>query len=285
MLRIDAHHHLWDLAARPQPWTTGHDALERSFGPDELRPLLRQQGVDATVLVHALADRAETAELLQLAARSPEIAGVVGWVDLTAADVAAQLAALRNGPGGEYLVGVRSLVQGEADPDWLGRPDVRRGLRAVAAAGLTYDLLVTVAQLAAAVSAASELPQLAFVLDHAGNPSPGDELRWAEGVRDLARSPNVAVKLSGLVTRLLPERWSVAAVGPWAELVLDAFGPDRVMFGSDWPVCLLAASYAEVAGLAAELVTELTPAAQQAVFGGTATRWYRLDERLEPSCD
>ncbi|MBN9618347.1 MAG: amidohydrolase family protein [Actinobacteria bacterium] len=281
MLRVDAHHHLWDLAARPQPWTAGHGRLERSFRSDDLRPLLQEQGIDATVLVHALADPAETVELLQLAGQSPEIAGVVGWVDLTSVDVAAQLAALQHGPGGEYLVGIRSLIQEEADPDWLGRPDVRRGLRAVAAAGLAYDLLVTVEQLAAAVRAAAALPEVVFVLDHAGNPSPGNEPRWAEGVRDLARLTNVSVKLSGLVTRLLPQRWSVAAVQPWAEQILDSFGPDRVMFGTDWPVCLLAASYAEVVALAGELVAGLAPAEREAVFGGTATRWYRLGS----SCD
>lgn len=281
MLRVDAHHHLWDLAARPQPWTAGHGRLERSFRSDDLRPLLQEQGIDATVLVHALADPAETVELLQLAGQSPEIAGVVGWVDLTSVDVAAQLAALQHGPGGEHLVGIRSLIQEEADPDWLGRPDVRRGLRAVAAAGLAYDLLVTVEQLAAAVRAAAALPEVVFVLDHAGNPSPGNEPRWAEGVRDLARLTNVSVKLSGLVTRLLPQRWSVAAVQPWAEQILDSFGPDRVMFGTDWPVCLLAASYAEVVALAGELVAGLAPAEREAVFGGTATRWYRLGS----SCD
>ncbi|HEX4362032.1 MAG TPA: amidohydrolase family protein [Pseudonocardia sp.] len=280
--RVDAHHHLWDLAVRDQPWTEGLPALRRSFALAELEPELRKEGIDATVLVQTVDVPPETPELLALAAAHPVVAGVVGWADLTAPDVADQLAALRAGPGGRALVGVRHGVQSEADPRWLCRPDVRRGLAAVGAAGLVYDLLVVPAQLPAAVETVRALPGLSFVLDHAGKPNiargtEADRASWAADVRALGAEHNVVVKLSGLVTEADHGSWTPADIRPYAEQVLTAFGPDRTMFGSDWPVCLLAADYGRVAALASELIEALSPAERDAVLGGTAARWYGLD--------
>lgn len=281
-MRVDAHHHQWDLSVRDQPWAAGIAVLQRSYLLAELRPLLRATNLDCAVLVQSLPEAAETEWLLAGSYGEGDIAGVVGWVDLTAADVDDRLVALRSGPGGGRLVGVRHPVQSEADPDWLARDDVRRGLRAVAAAGLTFDLLLTADQLPAAVAAARAVPALNFVLDHAGNPPVLDaaaSAMWRTNLRALAAQPNVAVKLSGLVTRFGSAPWSIARLRPWTETVLDAFGTERTMFGSDWPVCLMAATYPEVLAAAEALTARLSAAEQQRVYGDTAAAWYRLDTR------
>ena len=173
---------------------------------------------------------------------------------------------------------MRHLVQDEPDPDWLRRPDVTRGLRAVADAGLRYELLVYPHQLPAAVAAVTALPDAPFVLDHCAKPpiAEGGREPWATGIGDLARRENVTCKLSGLVTEADWTQWTVDGLRPYVDLMLDAFGPARVMFGSDWPVCLLAASYADVTSAARELTAALTREEQALVFGGTATRVYGL---------
>ena len=279
-MRIDAHHHVWDLAVRPQPWTDELPPLRRSFGLDDLRPALRRNRIDGTVLVQTVTVPEETPEFLQLAAAAPEVLGVVGWVDLTAPDVAGRLAALREGPGGERLVGVRHQVQSEPDPHWLLRADVLDGLRRVAEAGLVYELLVTRRQLEAAVAVTARVPQLRFVLDHAGKPGiAGHELEpWREQLGRLAQRPNVTVKLSGLVTEAAPD-WTAADLRPFADHVLDSFGPDRVMAGSDWPVCLLRCSYDEVLAVTDRLLEHLEPDERADVLGGVAQRWYGLVPR------
>ncbi len=276
---IDAHHHVWDLEVRDQPWLSGQEmaAIRRSFTVDDLRPAARAAGVGATVVVQTVTVAEETPELLALAAADPLVAGVVGWTDLTSPAVSDELARLAGGPGGARLAGVRHQVQSEPDPDWLRRPDVIRGLRAVAAAGLAYDLVILPHQLPAATYAAAAVPGLTLVLDHAGKPrvAGGDLRPWAAAVRALAALPNTTCKLSGLVTEA-PLQTRAQALAVVAEVVLDAFGADRVMFGSDWPVCLLASDYAGVMALARSLTGGLSPAERAAVFGATAARAYRL---------
>jgi L-fuconolactonase len=219
----------------------------------------------------------ETPEMLAIAAGDPLVAGVVGWTDLTADSITDTLAELRAHPGGEHLVGIRHQVQSEPDPDWLRRPDVIRGLRAVAAAGLAYDLVLVPHQLPAATYAAMAVPQLEFVLDHAGKPpiAGGESAPWASAMRAFAACPNAVCKLSGLVTEAAPGA-QPAAYRAYADAVLDAFGPARLMFGSDWPVCLLASDYAGVVELAETLVAGLSGPEQAAVFATTATRVYKL---------
>jgi L-fuconolactonase len=277
---IDAHHHVWDLSVRDQDWITGPDLapLRRDFALADLEPEARAAGVAATVLVQTIDVPEGTPEFLASARNSDLVAGVVGWTDLTSPDVARTLAALREGPGGERLVGIRHQVQGEADPRWLVRPDVLRGLAAVAEAGLVYDLVVRPHQLAAAHEAAQLLPGLTFVLDHAGKPpiATGELRPWADPVRLLATLPNTVCKLSGLVTEADWDRWSVDDLRPYTDTVLDAFGPRRLMFGSDWPVCRLAATYVEVIAAARELTAALQPAERHEVFTGTALRTYGL---------
>lgn len=277
---VDAHHHVWDLSVRDQDWITGEELapLRRDFTLADLRPEARAAGVTATVLVQTVTVAEETPEFLALARDSGLVAGVVGWTDLTAPGITDTLAALRALPGGDRLVGIRHQVQGEPDPEWLLRPEVRRGLTALADAGLVYDLIVRPHQLPAAAKAAALLPGLTFVLDHAGKPpvAEGRTQPWADGLRQLAARPNTVCKLSGLVTEADPRHWSVEDLRPYAETVIEAFGPDRLMFGSDWPVCRLAASYAEVVDAARTLTAALSGPEQRAVFAGTATRVYGL---------
>jgi L-fuconolactonase len=252
--------------------------IRRDFGVGDLAAAAGAAGITRTILVQVLPDAQETAEFLALAAGSTLIGGVVGWVDLTRPDVADVLAALAQGPGGDRLVGVRHLVQSEPDPGWLLRPDVGAGLRAVGAAGLSYDLLTRVGQLPAAIQAVRGAPETGFVLDHLSKPAiaSGELEPWASRIRELAAEPNVYAKLSGLVTEADWGSWTVAGLRPYAETALEAFGPARVMFGSDWPVCLLAASYEQVAGAARELLTGLSAAERDQVLGGTAAGAYRL---------
>jgi L-fuconolactonase len=275
--RIDAHHHVWDLRVRDQPWTAELPPLRRTFTFDELLPQLAAAGVDGTVLVQTITVPEETPELLALAGAHPQICGVVGWVDLTTPDVGTRLAALRALPGGDRLVGVRHQVQGEPDPRWLLRPDVLDGLAQVAEAGLVYDLLVTHEQLPAAVEVAGRVPELRFVLDHAGKPpiASGVLDPWRDHLAALAAHPLVAAKLSGLVTEAAAD-WAPEDIAPFAAELLAAFGPDRVMVGSDWPVCLLRASYAEIDALHRSLIGSWPAADREQLLGGTAARWYRL---------
>jgi len=277
---VDAHHHVWDLAVRDQDWITGEALapLRRDFTLADLEPEARAAGVSATVLVQTVTVAGETPEFLALADRGELVAGVVGWTDLTAPDIADTLAALRELPGGDRLVGLRHQVQSEPDPEWLLRPDVLRGLAAVAAAGLVYDLVVLPHQLPAATRAAAALPGLVLVLDHAGKPpiATGRTRPWADELRAFAALPNTVCKLSGLVTEADWGTWTPDGLRPYAETVIDAFGPGRLMFGSDWPVCRLAATYTEVLDTARALIQALSDDERAAVLATTAERVYGL---------
>ncbi|MEV0704159.1 amidohydrolase family protein [Saccharopolyspora sp. NPDC050389] len=282
--RVDAHHHVWDLSVRDQPWITGEALrpLRRDFLLAELEPQARAAGVHHTVVVQTVPDERETAELLRLAAGPGPVAAVVGWADLTDPAIADRLAALRELPGGRRLAGIRHQAQDEPDPRWLCRPDVRRGLRAVAEAGLVYELLVTPTQLPAAVQTAAALPGCRFVLDHLGKPpvASGALRPWADDLARLAALPHVECKLSGLVTEADWQHWTVEGMRPYAEHAFRLFGPDRILFGSDWPVCTLAAEYAAVVGVAEQLSATLSQTERAAVFAGNARRVYGLERQV-----
>jgi L-fuconolactonase len=278
---IDAHVHLWDLTTRPQPWTEQFPALQRSFLLRDLEQELNSHGVDTAVVVQAGDTTGETLDLLALAVTSPRLAGVVGWADLDSRDAASAVAALRAAPGGGRLVGVRHQLQAEPDPLYLARSGVRDGLTAVAAGGLAYDVVVSPGQLALVVDTAAALPDVRFVLDHAGKPpiASGDLRAWRADLARLAALPNTAVKLSGLVTEADWARWTQAGLAPVIDHVLACFGAERTMAGSDWPVCLLAADYGTVRSTLAAALARLDAAGQAAVLGGTAARWYRIGAR------
>ncbi|MEU9734565.1 amidohydrolase family protein [Streptomyces sp. NPDC048002] len=270
-MTVDAHVHVWDLAVRDQDWIGRDSPIRRDFSVADLAPEAHAAGVGGVVLVQTVTVREETPELLALAEAHDLVVGVVGWTDLTAEGVGEELARLRELPGGRHLKGVRHQVQGEPDPRWLLRPEVLRGLSAVADAGLVYDLVVLPHQLPACAEAAARLPELTFVLDHLGKPpvARGAPEPWAAGLRALAALPNTVAKLSGLLTEAGPA-WTVRSLRPYADTALDAFGPDRLMFGSDWPVSTQAARYGEVLDATREL------ADSEPVLHGTAVRVYGL---------
>ncbi|MFC5661722.1 amidohydrolase family protein [Kitasatospora misakiensis] len=288
---IDAHHHLWDLAQRPQPWLDDPDlaTIRRTFSPDDLRATATQEvagrRLHSTVVVQCVPDVPETEDLLALAEREPLIDAVVGWVDLTSPAVGDDLDRLLAGPGGGHLRSLRSLVQGEADPEWLQRADVERGLAAVGERGLGYDVLVRSHQLDQAVRLAERLPELPLVLDHAGKPDiAGGELAgWEDGLRRLAAHPQVVCKVSGLITEADHKSWTTADLRPVWDVLLSAFGPDRLMFGSDWPVANLAGGWNRWAATVDELLEGCSADETSAILAGTATTFYRLtrtDETL-----
>jgi L-fuconolactonase len=279
--RVDAHHHLWDPGRRAYPWMDESvAAIRRPFGVADLDAAAGPEGFEATIAVQAVSSLEETEELLDVAATSGRVAGVVGWVDLADPEVAATLAALRDRPGGRALVGVRHQVHDEPDPDWLLRDQVLEGLAAVADAGLVYDLLVRERELPAARVVAERLPELTLVVDHLAKPRirEGAMEPWTGGLAALARHPNVACKVSGLVTEADWTAWTPAQLVPYVAHATEVFGPERLLFGSDWPVCLLAAGYAEVVAAATEALDRagLSPAEREAVFGANAHRLYRL---------
>jgi L-fuconolactonase len=243
---VDARRHLWDLGVRDQDWITDPPlgVLRRNFGMTDLEPLAEAAGVVRTVLVQTATVAEETPEFLAVAEESELVGAVVGWTDLTAPDVADTLAGLASGHGGRWLRGIRRQVQGEPDPEWLCREDVRRGLTAVGRAGLVHDPLTVPVQLPAAL------------------------------IRSLAAHDNVTCKVSGLVTEADWASWTVEDLRVAFEVVLDAFGPERLMFGSDWPVCLVAAEYADVVAAARELTGELSDAERAMVFTDTAVGVY-----------
>ena len=252
---VDAHHHLWDPARRDYPWMAGSSLapIRRRYTLHDLR-LTIGPSVTATILVQTISSMQETAEFLATAAASEGlIAGVVGWFDLTAP---AELDRLLTIQGGHLLVGIRHQVEDEPDPSWLLRPEILTGLRAIAAAGLPYDLLVRAPQRPAALAVAQQLPELSFVLDHAGKPAiaAGEWDPWASWITDLAALPNVTCKLSGLTTEADWNTWSTPDIRPYTDHILNSFGPARVMFGSDWPVCELAGTYTDVLSLAQTLL-------------------------------
>jgi len=276
---VDAHHHFWDPATADYPWLTDELAvIRRAFGPDDLAPLLRSAGVDASVLVQTRSNREETVDFLAVAERTSWIRGVVGWVDLTDPAIDEALARLRERPGGQRLVGIRHQAHDEPDPDWLLRDDVVRGIEAVGRAGLVYDLLVRPRELPAALALARRLPDVRFVVDHIAKPpiASGALEPWAAGMAAFRELEHVACKVSGMVTEADWSTWTPADLQPYVDHVLEVFGPERLLFGSDWPVCLLAATYEQVVDAARQALVGLTDEERAAVFGATAARIYGL---------
>lgn len=280
-MTIDAHHHVWDLSVRDQPWLSSQPDLVpllRNFLLPDLEPEAAAEGVTATVVVQTVTEPEETPELLALAEASDLVAGVVGWVNLEAPGVGDAIAALRDLPGGEMLAGIRHPLLTESDPDWLARPAVRHGLAAVAAAGLCFDVVGMPGQLPGAVAAARATPQLTFVLDHLGNPEVDGAVdgSWARSIGDFAALPNTVAKLSGLLGEPAPAGTQVAHIRPHYEIALAGFGPGRLMFGSDWPVSTMSVGYKGVLAAARALTADLSASERAAIFSDTARRTYRL---------
>ena len=276
-MRIDAHHHFWSYSAAEYPWIgKGMERLARDHLPKDLAPLTAAEGIDGTVAVQARQSLEESRWLLELAAANPLIRGVVGWVDLRSTHVVDQLRELAKRP---KFVGVRHVVQDEPDPQFLLGESFLHGIRQLATFGLTYDLLLYSDQLPAAVELVGRFPEQPFVLDHLAKPQikAGELDPWRQDLKALGAHRNVLCKLSGLVTEADWKGWKRADFTPYLEVALEAFGSKRLMIGSDWPVCTLAAEYADVIGIVREFLAPLAAAEREAIEGGNAARFYALD--------
>lgn len=275
---IDSHQHFWQ---RSQPfdyrWLDAptHAPIRRDYLPEHLEPLLRAAGVDHSVFVQTQHDVAENRWVLDLAERHPFLAGVVGWVDLASELCEAKLDEFADHP---KFVGVRHVTQDEPDDDFIVRPDVLRGLRVLERRGIPFDLLFYVKHLRHVPALARALPDLPMVIDHLAKPRIKDQSLddWCPAFRAAAASPNVFCKLSGMITEANWNGWTADDLRPYVSEALDAFGPDRLMFGSDWPVCELAGSYQQVVDALNAALGSISESERAAIFGGTAIRFYGL---------
>lgn len=279
-MRIDAHQHFWDYSRRDYGWidASGLDALRRDFRPDDLRALLDAHGMDGSIAVQARQTAEETEWLLELARTSPWIRGVVGWADLRGPALRADIDRFRAGPGGQRLVGIRHVIQDEP-AGFMDDTALRAGVAEVGRAGLVYDLLIYARQLEEADRFCAALSEQPLVLDHLGKPdiAGGGLAAWTDGIRRLAAMEHVSVKVSGLVTEADHGAWTPEQLWPYLHEVLAAFGPTRLLFGSDWPVCTLAGDYSEVLGVIVQWSAALSEDERGDLFGGNAARIYGLE--------
>lgn len=278
-MRIDAHQHFWRYHPADYGWITDHmPILQRDYLPADLLPLLQRTGLDGSIVVQARQDLQETDWLLELANAHEAITGVVGWIDLRAADVRTHLERYAQHP---KFRGVRHIVHDEPDDRFMLQPAFLHGLSLLAEFNLTYDLLLFPRHLPVAIEVVQQLPQQRFVLDHIAKPAIKAQTfaPWEADIRALARFKHVFCKVSGMVTEAAWQQWTLRDFTRYLDVVFECFGPERLMFGSDWPVCLLAAHYAEVVVIVQDYVRNLPPATQEQIFGGNAARFYNIADR------
>ncbi|MCS1410909.1 MAG: hypothetical protein M2R45_04104 [Verrucomicrobia subdivision 3 bacterium] len=271
-MKIDSHQHFWDYNPTEYPWIKGDkmNPIRRDFGLSDLRGEQVKVGLDGSIAVQARQSLKESRWLLELAEKDPRIKGVVGWVDLRSESVDVELAELSPH---ERFVGIRHVVHDEPDDEFMLRPDFLRGLRKLHRYGMTYDFLLFPKHLPVAIEVVKEFPEQLFVLDHISKPfiKEGILRPWYQQIAELAAFPNVYCKVSGMVTEAA---WRERDFRPYLDVVFDAFGEDRLMFGSDWPVCLLAADYDEVVGIVTDYFGQFDAATMVKVMGGNAARFY-----------
>ena len=275
MKTIDAHQHFWIFDPIRDAWIDeSMEVIRRDFLPADLEPILKENGIDGSVVVQADQSEYETNFLLDLAAENSFIKGVVGWVDLQAENIVERLTHFSLNP---WFKGVRHIAQGEAD-DFLMRANVQRGISCLSKFNLTYDILVFQHQLPAAIDLVRQFPEQHFVLDHMAKPkfSKGLNLEWKTNIQTLAKHPNVFCKLSGMVTETDNFQWEKELFSPFIEEILNAFGSDRVMYGSDWPVCLLAADYKQQLDILQGYISSLSESEQVKIMGQNAIDFYHL---------
>jgi L-fuconolactonase len=276
MMKIDAHQHFWKYSPAAYDWI-GEEmmALQRDFLPGDLQPLLAANGLDGSIAVQACQTIEETQWLLELAEKSNFIEGVVGWVDLRSPGLPAQLEGLATH---SRLVGVRHVVQAETDDEFMLRDDFQRGITLLAGYDLTYDLLLFPRHLPVAVKLVEKFPEQPFVLDHIAKPGIADGLMdpWEKGMRALAQHENVYCKLSGMVTEARWKQWRPEDFRPYLDVVFEAFGPQRLMIGSDWPVCTVSGTYAETLAIVNDYIEPLAPSQKAQILGGNCASFYGL---------
>lgn len=275
-MRIDSHQHFWKYNAMRHSWITEEmSLLKRDFLPENLEEERKATRIDATIAVQADQSEEETLFLLQLAERNPSIAGVVGWIDLCSPQAAGRM---RFFSKFDTLRGFRHFAQDEPDDRFLIRDEFVRGIAGLRQFGFTYDLLIYPRQLPAALELVARFPEQPFVIDHLAKPGikSRDRSGWAALMQKMAAHRNVYCKVSGMVTEADWQHWKKEDFRPYLDVVFGAFGPGRLMFGSDWPVCLLAASYQQVAEIVAEYVGDCAADEKEKVFGGNAAEFYHL---------
>jgi L-fuconolactonase len=278
MMKIDSHQHFWKYNPTRDAWITNDmSVLKRDFLPEDLALECKANGIDASVAVQASQSEVETFFLLELAEDNPRIAGVVGWIDLMSPQIDERLKFFS---AYKKLRGFRHIAQTEPDDRFLVQPDFVRGISQLRQFNFTYDILIYPKQLPAAIELVSKSPQQRFVIDHLAKPEiKSREIKfWETHIRHIAESPNVYCKLSGLVTEADWQNWKAEDFEPYLDVVFEAFGPDRLMFGSDWPVCLVAASYARVKQIIDNYLHHCASAQKENIFGGNAIRFYGLEE-------
>jgi L-fuconolactonase len=277
-MNLDSHQHFWRYDEQQYPWIPKGSPLHRDWLPSDLDPLLRTSGLDGSIAVQARQSIEESRWLLDLADHHPSIKGVVGWVDLQSDGVEAELSELSRH---RRFVGVRHVVQDEPDVNFMLRPAFLRGIGKLKEFNLTYDILIFPKQLPAAIELVKRFPEQPFALDHIAKPfiKAGTLSPWREQIRELATFPNLCCKVSGMITEADHANWKPSDFKPYLDVVFEAFGEDRLMFGSDWPVCLLAGSYERVLGLMNDYVRQLSSAALDRFFGGNAAYFYSLNRQ------
>lgn len=276
---IDAHHHLWDQSRFKYSWHQQFPTLDRTYSIGEYEECTAPFNVVKSIHVQADADEEfglqETRWILSLAETDAPIEGVIAWAPIESPDLESFLAGLGGHP---KLKGVRRLIQAEEDPRFCLRPEFVAGVRQLAQYDLSFDLCIYHPQLSAVIELVQQVPEVSFVLDHAGKPGIKDGLLepWKSQLTELAALDNIYCKLSGIVTEADVDHWTVAGIRPYMSHVIEVFGFERVMFGSDWPVCLLGIEYGRWVEIVQEMVSDATEAERQSLFYGTAERFYRL---------
>ena len=280
-MRIDSHHHVWDLSVREQGWMVGEalNPIKKNFSINDLRQAITGCGIDKTVVVQTVTNYDETPELLELADTDDLVAGVVGFLKIDAEDAISHLDSYQSLRGFKYLVGIRDIAHDYEDVKYLSKPQVIKNVQELGKRGLVYDLLTKTPHMRAAIDLVKACPNTKFVLDHISKPyiAKGDMQPWADQITDLASFENVVVKVSGLFTEADWKNWKKEDFWPYLEHITKSFTPNRMMFGSDWPVCLLAATYKQSIDLVEEFTSKFSESEKNAFWAGTANKAYGLN--------
>jgi L-fuconolactonase len=280
-MRIDSHHHVWDLSVREQGWMVGEalNPIKKNFSINDLRTTISECGIDKTVVVQTVTNYDETPELLELADTDDLVAGVVGFLKIDSEDAISYLDKYESMRGYKYLVGIRDIAHDYEDVKYLSKPQVIKNVQELGKRGLAYDLLTKTPHMRAAIDLVKACPDTQFVLDHISKPyiAKGEMQPWADQLAELARFENVVVKVSGLFTEADWKSWKQTDFWPYLEQITNSFTPARMMFGSDWPVCLLAATFRQSVDLVEEFMKSFSDAEKNNFWAGTANRAYGLN--------
>jgi len=280
-MRIDSHHHVWDLSVREQGWMVGEalNPIKKNFSINDLRQAITGCGIDKTVVVQTVTNYEETPELLELAETDDLVAGVVGFLKIDADDAITYLDSYQPLRGFKYLVGIRDIAHDYEDVKYLSKPQVVKNVQELGRRGLVYDLLTKTPHMRAAIDLVKACPNTKFVLDHISKPyiAKADMQPWADQITELASFENVVVKVSGLFTEADWKNWKKEDFWPYLEHITKSFTPNRMMFGSDWPVCLLAATYKQSIDLVEEFTGKFSESEKNAFWAGTANKAYGLN--------